>query len=196
MSIRGSVPGFIPEVMRASGAALLSPDEQIFTAMVEGWQDQQLARGLNTATIRPRIRMIFRFQAYTNDYPWDWSAPDVEEFAAELRSRDQRITTSTLHAYQSAIRLFCDYICDPRYDWASTCERLFGTHPIQICFDWNTAVHSADHEGRPQRRALTKIELQSLFDHMDDEVARLRQIGNKGWLAALRDAAVFKTAYA
>lgn len=51
--------------------------------MVKGWQDQQLARGLNKATIAPRLRMIARFQTYTNDYPWAWTAPDVEEFTFE-----------------------------------------------------------------------------------------------------------------
>jgi site-specific recombinase XerD len=196
VSSRGSVSGVVPALLRAGDSVLLRPEEQVFTAMVDGWRDQQLARGLNQSTIASRIRMAVRFQAFTNDYPWAWSAPDVEEFISELRTRDHQIAVSTLRAYQSAIRLFCDYICDPRYEWAPTCERLFASHPVQICFDWNTAVHTSDYEGRPQRRALTKVELQRLFDHMDDEVVRLRRTGSKGWLPALRDAAAFKTAYA
>lgn len=45
-----------------------------------------------------------------------------------------------MRAYQGALRQFCDYVADPRYQWTSVCERLFGTHPAQICFEWNTAV--------------------------------------------------------
>jgi site-specific recombinase XerD len=195
MAGRRVVPGFAPAVFR-SGSRLLRPEEQVYEAMVSGWADQQLARGLNEATIAARRSMLGRFQRFTNEYPWLWTAADVEEFSADLRSRDQAATVSTLRAYQGAIRQFCDYICDPRYEWTSTCERLFGTHPVQICFEWNTAVHIDDQEGRPQRRSLTKAELQRLFDHMDDEVVRLRQSGNKGWLSAIRDAAAFKLAYA
>jgi site-specific recombinase XerD len=76
------------------------------------------------------------------------------------------------------------------------CERLFGSHPAQICFEWNTAEHTSDYEGRPQRRSLTKPELQDFFDHLDDQVASLRARGNKGWLATLRDSAAFKICYA
>jgi site-specific recombinase XerD len=140
--------------------------------------------------------MVRRFQVFTNDWPWAWRPVDVEEFLSELRSGDSPVASSTLRAYGGTFRLFCDYVSDPRYEWTSTCERLFGSHPSQVCFEWNTAVHSGDYEGRPQRRSLTKAELQRLFDHVDDEVESLRRRGNKGWLVALRDSAALKTAYA
>ena len=50
-------------------------------------------------SIAPRLRMVSRFQAYTGDYPLAWSAQGIAELANELRTRDQRITTVTLHAY-------------------------------------------------------------------------------------------------
>jgi site-specific recombinase XerD len=68
--------------------------------------------------------------------------------------------------------------------------------PAQICFEWNTAVHAADYEGDPGRRALAKRELQDLFDYADEQVRHARERGRKGWLTALRDAAALKTAYA
>ena len=165
--------------------------------MLAGWRDQQLARGLSVATIEARMATVRRFQQFTNDWPWCWRPVDVEEFLSELRSR--RIASaaaSTIRAYGGNLRMFCDYAADPRYEWTSTCEQLFGTHPSQVCFEWNTAVHSGDYEGRPQRRALTKRELQELFDHVDGRVASLRAAGHKGWLGALRDSAALKTAYA
>ncbi|MEV0233975.1 hypothetical protein [Nonomuraea sp. NPDC050786] len=63
-----------------------------------------------------------------------------------------------------------DYVADPRYLWTAVCERLFGTHPAQICFEWNTAAHVVEYEGRPGRRALTKRELQRFFDYSDERV--------------------------
>ena len=195
MASRRLEPGFAPELLRSQRAVLLRPDEQTFAAMLSGWTDQQLARGLKRSTIEPRLKLVERFQAFTNAYPWTWKPVDVEEFMSELRS-GSGVAVSTLRAHQAAIRLFCDFVCDPRYDWVSVCERLFGGHPAQICFDWNTAVHRSDYEGRPGRRALTRAELQSFFDHADDEVVRLRHTGRKGWLSAQRDATAFKVAYA
>ncbi len=88
-----------------------------------------------------------------------------------------------------------DYLCDPRYGWAAECETRFGTHPVQICHEWNTVAHNQGYEGRPTRRPLTRPELQALFDHADEQVAAVRRLGRKGWLAALRDAVVFKAVY-
>lgn len=115
---------------------------------------------------------------------------------SELRSGDSPAALSTIRGYECALRLFLEFSSDPRYSWTSVCEQMFGSHPSQICFEWNTAQHSADNEGRPQRRALTKAELQRFFDHCDDQAAQARQSGSKGWLPLLRDITAFKVAYA
>ena len=73
---------------------------------------------------------------------------------------------------------------------------LFGTHPIQVCHEWNTAIHVADHEARPAVRLLTAGEVQALFDHADDHVDFARTSKRKGWLALFRDATLFKVVYA
>lgn len=189
-----SVPGTAPELFVLGRQRLLRPDEQVFEAMLAGWRDQQLCRNLGEATVRRRLDGVRRFQRFTNDWPWQWRPVDLEEFSAELRG--QRRARSTIRAYHADVRLFCDYAADPRYQWTAVCERLFGTHPAQICFEWNTAVHAADYEGDPSRRALTKRELQELFDYADERVRHARERGRKGWLTALRDAAALKTAYA
>jgi len=175
---------------------LLRPDEQVFESMLSGWMNQQVARGLKRSTIDPRLRLILRFQRFTNEYPWAWRPADVEEFISSRVSREKPIAMSTIRSDGAAIRAFCDYVSDARYQWVSVCQRLFGEVPVQICFDWNTAAHVSDYEGRPGRRAMTKLELQSLFDLMDDMVATQHKAGSKSWLSTLRDAAAFKTAYA
>jgi integrase/recombinase XerC len=52
----------------ASGVAL-RPDEQVFTAMLDGWRDQQLARNLALATVAARERAARAFAAHANAYP-------------------------------------------------------------------------------------------------------------------------------
>ena len=49
-------------------------------------------------------------------------------------------------------------------------EREVGEIPVQICDVSNRAVHVADYEGRPERRLLTREELQVLFDVADQAV--------------------------
>jgi site-specific recombinase XerD len=72
----------------------------------------------------------------------------------------------------------------------------FGTHPIQVIHEWNTAVHVSETEGESAKRAFTRDELQAFFDHADAQVAGKQEAGRKGLLSAFRDAVLFKTAYA
>jgi hypothetical protein len=64
----------------------------------------------------------------------------------------------------------------------------FGTHPVQVCHEWNTAVHVQEAESDPAKRAFTIDELQDLFDYADEQVLHIREEGRKGWAAAYRDA--------
>jgi site-specific recombinase XerD len=98
--------------------------------------------------------------------------------------------------YSEAVRSFCHYATDPAYGWAVECEGRFGTHPVQVVHEWNTAAHVQDNEGSPAKRAFTRAELEAFFDHADDQAVRARTSGRKGWLPAFRDAALFKVAYA
>jgi integrase len=91
--------------------------------------------------------------------------------------------------------MFMDYVTDARYEWPAECERRFGTYPVQICHEWNTVGHVADYEGRPTNRPLSREELQVFFDAADERVVRIRRQGRKGWLAAFRDATLWKVTY-
>jgi hypothetical protein len=114
----------------ASGVALLAPEETVCTAMLEGWQAQQRSRGLSVHTLEQRRLVLGRFLRFTDDYPWNWSAADVEEWTSELVGRG--LAHSTVRNYQMAVALFCAYISDSRYKWGQVCERYFGTHPVQV----------------------------------------------------------------
>lgn len=174
----GGVPGSARLVL-AAGATPLHPQPQTFEAMVEGWVAQQAARGLAASTITDRVRLVRRFAAFTNDWPWVWEPADVEEWTMQLRS-GRPVAHSTLRTYQRALALFLGYVTDARYGWPVVCEERFGTHPVQICHEWNTLPHTSDYEGRPGNRPLTRAELQALFDYADEQTVRARRL-RRNW---------------
>ncbi|MGQ9408257.1 tyrosine-type recombinase/integrase [Mycolicibacterium gilvum] len=190
------LPGFIPRVLQRGDVSLLRADEAVLTAMVDGWRAQMLARGLATSTITARCSLIGRFVEFTNEYPWRWRPLDLDQFLADLRSRETPIELSTLRSYSNAISMFCSYVSDSRYGWVPFCEKQFGDVPSQICFEWNTPRHSTDDAVPTKRRAFTKTELQHFFDVVDDFVDEQHRAGSKRWLTALRDSIAFKVGYA
>lgn len=194
MASSGSVPG-AAKLLVVDGVALLRPEEQVFAAMLTGFANQQLARNLARTTVEGRERTVKTFAAHADAFPWQWTPGMVDEWLGDLRSlRD--LKRSTIRSYGATIGAFCGFAIDPVYEWAATCEERFGNHPVQVVHEWNTAVHVQDNESDPKKRAFTKAELHAFFAHCDDEVARIRAFGRKGWLPAFRDATLFKTAYA
>jgi len=177
------------------GVALLRPDEQLFEAMLEGWRNQGLARNLARSTVRARERQVRAFQSHAATFPWEWTVLHADEWFADLRAV-HHCTRWTVRGYQVAVRGFCAFALDPAYGWAEECMRRFGTHPVQIITDVNSAQHVADVESEPAKRPFTRLELQDLFDYADEQVEVKRSQGKKGWMAAFRDATTFKTAYA
>ncbi len=187
------LPGSAAQVL-ATGVSFLQPDEAVFEAMLSGWERQQRARLLAGHTVEQRTLAVRRLVAFTNDYPWRWAPADVEEWSAEMVGRG--LTHATLRNYQQVVAQFCDYLVDRRYGWAEVCDRHFGSHPVQVFHEWNTAAHRSEGEGRPGNRPLSREELQRFFDHCDQRVAAVAGGGRKGWLAAFRDAVLFKVVYA
>lgn len=178
-----------------SSVALLHPEEAVVEAMLRGWRAQMRSRGLTAATVEARVGMVRRFLAFVGEYPWAWRPEDVDEWSTHLRGPG-RISHATLRAYQGGLRQFCDYVTDTRYGWAEECWGRFGSHPVQVCHEWNTVPHTVEVEARPAVRPLSREELQRLFDYADDRVEAVQRNGRKGWQAAWRDAALFKVIYA
>ncbi len=171
--------------------ALLDPEDRVHEAMLKGWKRQQQSRMLRAETIRSRLSIIERFHRYSNLYPWQWTPADFEAFCAYLVSTG--MSFSSLRGYQGDVRLFMEYVTDPRYGWLTVCGNRFNQTPQQICDDWNTTTHTS---GQPGRRPLTFDEVQQFFDHSDSRVAAIRKARRKGSLAAFRDAVTYKVIYA
>ncbi len=172
------------------GAVPLRPEPALFDAMLEGWRRQQVARRLTGPLIDGRVRLVRRFAEFTGAWPWQWTPGQVEQWIAS-----GGWAHSTIRSYEGALAAFLGYVCDPRYGWAAECEQRVGARPVQVCHEGNTAVHAAEYEGQPERRPLTRAELQAFLDAADDHVERAAGSRRKGWLAAFRDATVFKVIY-
>jgi integrase/recombinase XerC len=177
-------------LVAADGAVPVSPGAALLEEMLAGWRRQQQARRLTTRLIDERERVVRQFAAYTGCWPWQWSAAQAETWVAS-----GGWAHSTIRSYQGALALFLDYVCDPRYGWVSECEQRAGAVPVQVFHERNTAVHVSEQEGRPERRPLTRAELQAFFDAADGHVGRAAGWRRKGWLAAFRDATLFKVVY-
>src|SRR3954451_21371481 len=175
------------EVVPLRGIAPCDRADQVLNDMLTGWRHQQLARNLSFTTIDSRARVVARFIGHCNEMPWAWTVSHVDEFFGDLRS-EHNLSRLTVRAYQNGLRLFCDYLTDPRYGWDTVCEQAFSTHPSQVVHDWNSAGHHQENEQDPRKRAFTREELQAFFDRADNEVTRIRDLGRKGWLPAFRDA--------
>ena len=176
------------------GVRQLRPEDAMTDAMLRGWQAQQAARGLRPDTIAYRERLVRRFLAFTNEFPWRWGPAHVDEWTLTL-SAEHQLAPATIRGYQTDLRLFSEYLTDARYGWTAACEEAFGEFPVPICHEWNTIAHLNDYEGSPEARPLSRQELQRFLDYADDQVERAARSGRKGALAAYRDATLFKVIY-
>jgi integrase/recombinase XerC len=174
----------------------LDPAGAVFAAMKEGWARQQSARFLRPKTVKGRLRVIERLWEFTGLYPWQWTPAEGEAFIADLRSQRPPVQLSTARTYEVTIGLFVEYLLDSRYEWRQVCAERFGEVPQEVFHEGNSVLHTVEYEGDPARRPLTYDEIQALFDAADARPSRIRRLGRKGALTALRDAAVVKTVYA
>lgn len=190
-----TIPHGASSLHLVTGVAFLREDAAVFEAMLGGWSAQQLAgRTLRSRTVEQRVRVVEQFQRHASSYPWEWTAAGFDEWMVD-QVAVKHLAPSTVRNYQHAVRQFCDFLCSPHYGWADECERRFGTHPIQVCHEWNTRPHVQDYEGDPRRRPLTRRELQTFFDQADGEVDVRLSAGRKGAAAAYRDATLMKVIY-
>lgn len=189
--LSGSAQSVMP-----AGLAYLDAQQAVFDGMLEGWSRQQRTRFLQSETIAPRLLLVRRLVAFGNLYPWQWTPGEMEAFFDHLRSGHRPIAYSTARGYQVTLRMFNEYVVDPRYGWSQICVDRFGVRPELVFHEWNTITHLSEAEGDPRRRSLSYDEVQALFDAADGLVEQIRGRGRKGALSAQRDAALLKVIYA
>ena len=57
------------------------------------------------------------------------------------------LARSTIRNYQGTLKVFLDYLCDPRYPWAEICEEELGVRPRQVFDNQSLTRHLAELEG-------------------------------------------------
>jgi hypothetical protein len=163
-----------------SGVALLREEDAVLEAMLAGWARQQLGgRGLSARTVSQRQAVVRQFLGHAGEYPWNWTAAHLDDWSADLVGVAGK-AKSTIRSYHDAIRSFESYLIAPQYRWAEECQDRFGAHPARICFESNTTAHLVDYEGGPDRRPMTREELQRFFDYADGRVDAAVRSGRKG----------------
>ncbi|WP_104133884.1 hypothetical protein [Cryobacterium sp. Y62] len=130
----------------------------------------------------------------TGHFPWEWTIGDVDDAFSHARSV-QNLSQSKVRAYQTAVKVFCDFLLNPNYDWNELRGRTFGSSLSQVVTEFNRARHVQRNKQQPQKRSFTRRELQDFFDLATLEVERVVDSHRKGAVTAYRDAVAFKTAY-
>jgi hypothetical protein len=87
------------------GVVHLDPATAVFDGMLEGWARQQGTRFLKwDSTIKPRLSLVRRLAAFSNQYPWQWQPAEVEAYRCHrggvriaARKPDGRICYNCYH---------------------------------------------------------------------------------------------------
>ena len=100
MGRAADLPGAAHLVL-AQGVVHLDPATAVFEGMLEGWARQQRTRFLKwDSTIKPRLSLVRRLAAFSNQYPWQWQPAEVEAFFDHLRANNPNFGVSTARQYQ------------------------------------------------------------------------------------------------
>ncbi len=184
----------VVSLRRGEGAGREAAGDELFAGMLESWLTELTARHLGEDYVKNRASVVGRFRDWCDSDPWHWQPEFMNRWSAELV--DEGLSASTIQSYQGAVRQFCDHVTNPAYEWAQRCVERFGTHPIQICFDWNTTTHVEDLECDPARRPLTREEVQTFLSCLYERTSAAAVRGTKGTVTAKRDYVFFAVVYA
>ena len=67
-----------------------------------------------------------RVVSYSGQYPWEWTAAELEAFIDGLRSGAHPIVVSTARGYLSGLQMLLGNLMDPRCGWPEACRERFG----------------------------------------------------------------------
>ncbi|QOT15318.1 tyrosine-type recombinase/integrase [Paenarthrobacter sp. YJN-5] len=131
----GVVPGFVPRRLVDPDIGLFRADERVFTAMLDGWRAQMLARGLTTDTIKQRCQLLERFQRFTGEFPWQWRPADIDDFLASALWPSERGARMSLGSFGDAFAAARDAVGLP-HELGLHCPRHFYvTHLVEAGYD-------------------------------------------------------------
>ena len=171
------------------GAVPLRPEPALFDAMLEGWRRQQAARRLTGPLVDGRVRLVRRFGDFTGAWPWQWTPGQVEQWIASAGGRIPRSVRMKARWRRSSAT------CAIRGTGGSPSASSRSASVRCRCAMTATWPFTRRGTRAGRSRPLTRAELQSFLDAADDHVERAASSRRKGWLAAFRDATLFKVVY-
>ncbi|MBT2407335.1 MULTISPECIES: hypothetical protein [unclassified Streptomyces] len=97
---------------------------EFFADMLRGYGTMLLAAGRDRQSVGKLLQMLRGFVVWSDAWPWEWTAQDVDEWSADMRERE--IALSMLRNRQGVVRRFCEYAVNPQYPWIERCQAAFG----------------------------------------------------------------------
>jgi integrase len=176
------------------GVRPLHLEDAVFDAALEGWRNQQAARGLERSTIRGRAWLVRRVCDDLATWPWAWTPTTIEQWFEDAMVSGR--ARGTVRGYQNTLAGFLAFLINPSYPWTAICLEAFGRCPVPVFDDLNMVRHLHEYEGAADgNRPFTREELARFFEFCDERVSGRRALRRKGSLAAFRDATIFKVMY-
>lgn len=177
----------------------------LFEQLLEHYTYHRLDKGFDEGGAADRVALVRRFSRFADErydapWPWQWERYMGESWIGYLRRGDpsadqKKCVVMTLRGYQTAVRMFQDYLLDPLYPWRRLIEQTFGACVIQIFDEFNCVKHYPEEGGAKSadRFPIPRDTVQQIFDYLDDCVERSK---GKALLPAARDSVMIKMFYA
>lgn len=85
-------------------------------------------------------RFVLALIDFTGHYPWEWTLGDADHYFSRARGV-RNLSHATVWSYQTSIKLFCAFACEPAYDWNEQAAKLFGDVFAQVVTELNRVAH-------------------------------------------------------
>ena len=177
-----------------SGVSLLHPDVQVFDAMLGGWGRQQSSRNLSAGTMETSGRWCAGSRCTTASFRG--LVAGASGGVDRATARGHALAHSTIRVSAAGCARSC--VMSATRPTAGTVSASRGSGRIRCRSATTGTRRSTSPRSRPsrRRRALTRSEVQVLFDCRGRAVEAAARRGRKGFVTAFRDATMFKVCYA
>jgi site-specific recombinase XerD len=170
----------------------LSTEQQaLLNDMLDGYRAHRGSKRDGADTIKTDEAVIADFLCHAGGIPGQVTPADFERWGDYL-FRERKVAESTQRKYQTAVRLFFDYILnEPRY--RNRTRHILGGDIVQVATPENMVTHRRDREleRKNMRRSFSEDELHRFFGGLDREIAFAWAGRSKALVVLQRDKVLF-----
>lgn len=176
------------------GRGMLPVETTLFDEMLEAWRVRRIGALRHTAeTVAFGLGTVREFTDHAGVPPWRWTEDHFDAWCEHL-GVERRMTPGSQRKYQTAIRMFLDYVSTN----PTLCNRSmqrFGARPVQIVHADNSIPHVLPRETVTARRRFSQDEMSRFFKGLEDSIAEAARFRGKDLLPLMRDKVLFFTIY-